>query len=282
MTDISHLPLDHRFTLGPEISAEQQAFLDAHGFLVFGEVASPEEVALILSELDRINEAWRAEDRQWVNGIPVFWGQDPSGERWVTRFTFTSTFSDPIRDFVRDARFDPVRRLIGDDARIGDDEKDGVVVNRYWRGPGSGRPRLGWHTDGLRDIFYGRMPQQMLNVGLHLDACPAENGGLRLIPGTHTQGFSDTCFRKLYFVSHDEDPNEIAVETRAGDLTVHDGRLWHRVAMSDRIGPESLRRSMYVPYLTGPREPKGPDSPTPLYHHLGRSMRWLRQRFPVG
>jgi hypothetical protein len=63
------------------------------------------------------------------------------------------------------------------------------------------------------------------------------------------------------------------VETKPGDLTVHDGRLWHRVARSAKTGSASIRRSMYVPYLTGPYEPKGKRSKVPLYHHLGRLMR---------
>ena len=100
----------------------------------------------------------------------------------------------------------PILELIGDDARVGDREKDGVVVNRYLNVPGSVYPRLGWHTDGLRDLFYGRMPQQMLNIGLHLDRCTRDNGGLRLIPGSHRQGFWSMCFRKPYFVSHRRRP----------------------------------------------------------------------------
>lgn len=269
-------PIGTIFELGATITDEQRRFLDKHGFLHFRGVARPEEVAMIRAELDRIQALWIAEGRRSVYGIPLFYGKDPDGKPFLQRFAFTSMFSPPIKDFVRDPRFEPVRRLIGDDARVGDAEKDGVVFNRYVNVPGSAYPRLGWHTDGLRDIFYGRMPVQMLNVGLHLDDCTVENGGLRLIPGSHTQGFWDTCFRKLYFVSHGADPAEIAVETIAGDLTVHDGRLWHRVAKSTRTGWPSLRRSMYVPFLTGPFEPKNDDSATPPYHHLGRLARWLQ------
>ena len=87
------------------------------------------------------------------------------------------------------------------------------------------------------------------------------------------------CFRKPYFVYHRPDKREITVETQAGDLTVHDGRLWHRVARSQRQGWPSIRRSMYVPYLTGPVEPKTDNSPTPFYHQLGRFTRWLRRLF---
>ena len=81
------------------------------------------------------------------------------------------------------------------------------------------------------------------------------------------------CFKKAYFISHKEDPREICVETRAGDLTVHDGRLWHRVERSSLQGPQSLRRSMYVPYLTDDYQPKGENSKTPVYHYLGMMAR---------
>jgi hypothetical protein len=269
-------PLDTRFELSSEITDPQRQFLDTHGFLLFDRVASPDEVSSLRAAVDQIQKDWVAQDRRWVHGIPIFYGKDCDGAPFVQRFTFASMFSQTIKTFVRDLRFEPIRKLIGEDARVGDDEKDGVVINRYLNVPGSAYPRLGWHTDGLRDLFYLRMPQQMLNVGLHLDDCTAENGGLRLIPGSHRQGFFSMCFRKPYFVYHRTDSQEIVVETRAGDLTVHDGRLWHRVARSQRTGWPSLRRSMYVPYLTGPREPKNNQSSTPFYHQLGRMIRWLK------
>jgi hypothetical protein len=84
--------------------------------------------------------------------------------------------------------------------------------------------------------------------------------------------------RKAYFISHDEDENEIVVETKAGDLTIHDGRLWHRVAPSIKSPGATLRRTMYVPYLTGPYEPKTESARTPPYHHLGRISRGVRSR----
>lgn len=266
-----------RFRLGSEITEEQSRFLDDRGFLLFEAVASPAEVAAIAGELDRIEAEWLVEGRRFVNGIPVFYGTH-AGRPIVQRFAFTSLFSPVIRKFVHDGRFEPIRRLVGEGARVGDREKDGVVVNRTLNAPGSVAARLGWHTDGLRDLFTLRMPQAMLNVGLHLDACPRANGGLRVIPGSHRQGFASMCFRKAYFVSHAPDPDEVAIETRPGDLTVHDGRLWHRVAVSERSGPSSLRRSLYVPYLTGPVEPKHERSRTPAYHHLGRLQRWWHLR----
>ena len=271
-------PLNTRFTLGETITAEQAAFLETHGFIVFAQVASPEEVEALCAAVEEVQAGWLAEGRRSVNGIPIFWGKDVDGAPFVQRFTFTSMFSEVVRDFVRSPRFEPIRQLFGEDARVGDDEKDGVVFNRYLNVPGSAYPQLGWHTDGLRDLAYLRMPQQMLNVGLHLDRVREEDGGLRLIPGSHTQGFFSMCFRKPYFIAHKPDPAEVMVETEPGDLTLHDGRLWHRVACSTKTGWPSLRRAMYVPYLTGPREPKDENSKTPFYHHLGRFMRWAKGR----
>jgi phytanoyl-CoA hydroxylase len=269
------LPLSTRFRLGPLITVEQAAFLDVHGFLVFAQVARPDEVAGILAELARIEKQWLAEERDAVFGIPLFKGK-VAGGALIQRFPFTSCFSDEIKRFVRDDRFAPIRGLIGAETRVGDREKDGVVVNRYINVPGSVYPRLGWHTDGLRDLFYLRMPQKMLNIGLHFDRITKADGGLRLIPGSHEQGFASMAFRKLYFLSHAPDKDEVAVETEPGDLTVHDGRLWHRVQASPFTGERSLRRSMYVPYLTDAYQPKGEASGTPLYHHLGRALRRLQ------
>lgn len=272
------LPMNHRFTLGTRITPVQQAYLDERGFLVFAQVATADEVARILSEVDQIQERWLAEKREEVFGIPLFVGRGVSGEPFIQRFAFTSCFSDYLHEFLHDPRFLPIAGLIGEGARIGHREKDGLVFNRNLNVPGSAYPRLGWHTDGLRQLFYGRMPGPMLNVGMHFDRVRAEDGGLRLIPASHTQGFWDMLTRKPYFISHGVDVNEIAVETEPGDLTVHDGRLWHRVEQSPHTGLRSLRRTMYVPYITDAYSPKDEGSRTPPYHHLGRIARAAKAR----
>lgn len=263
---VNHLPLGTRFRLRDEITPVQQAFLDRHGFLVFSQVAKADEVERILAEVDQVEANLLAEGKRKVHGVPVWFGVDPDGKDYLFRMGFTSVYSDYLSAFVRDARFDPVRRLIGEDARIGEREKDGVVFNRYVQGEGSLRPGLAWHTDALRDVFYnGKMPGPMLNVGLHFDRIRPEDGGLRLLPGTHTQSAFRTLFSKIHFVSDKADPNEIAVETWPGDLTVHDGRMWHRVEPSPVTGWGSLRRSMYVPYVVDAYQPKDESSPTSMY-----------------
>lgn len=263
------LPLGVRFTLRDDITPVQYAFLQEHGFLMFARVMSEDEVAKILSEMHAVESKLRDENITHVNGVPVWWGAGPEGKPWLQRMGFSSVYSDWLESFVTDARFEPVRRLIGENARIGTREKDGVVFNRYINMPGSLRPDLAWHTDALRDVFYnGKMPGPMLNVGFHFDRIKPEDGGLRLLPGTHEQGRLEMLFHKIHFVTNDDDPAEVMVETWPGDLTVHDGRMWHRVKSSPFVGPRSLRRSMYIPYVIDAFAPKDADSKTNTYMKL--------------
>ncbi len=59
-------------------------------------------------------------------------------------------------------------------------------------------------------------------------------------------------------------------DIEAGDLTVHDGRLWHRVQQSPLTGEASRRRVMYIPFITGAYQPRHAGSHTPFYHKLAR------------
>lgn len=272
------LPLTHRFRLGETITPVQKAFLDERGYLIFEQVATQAELDELLAELDRVQAQWLREKREKVYGIPLFVGEGLDGEPFIQRFSFTSMFSPVFHRFVRDDRFAPIRSLIGEGARVGDEEKDGVVVNRNLNTEGSAYPSLGWHTDGLRSIFYGRMPGPMLNVGLHFDRVREEDGGLRVLPGSHRQNFVEMLTRKIHFLDHRPDKDEIAIETEPGDLTVHDGRMWHRVARSPHIGERSLRRTMYVPYIVDEYSPKSESSPTPLYHTAGVYMRRAKRK----
>ena len=265
-TRAAELPVGTRFCLRDEITPIQYAFLLQHGFLVFARVASLEEVDRVLAEIDGVREKVVAEGIDAICGVPIWFGSDEEGNPLLQRLGFSSFYSDWLEAFVTDSRFEPIRRLIGENARIGTREKDGVVFNQYLNVPGSLRPDLGWHTDALRDVFYNReMPGPMLNIGLHFDRIKPEDGGLRIIPGTHNQSAWSTVFHKVHFVSNDDDPREVMVETWPGDLTVHDGRAWHRVKSSPHIGERSLRRSMYVPYVIDAYQPKDAGSATNAY-----------------
>ena len=64
------------------------------------------------------------------------------------------------------------------------------------------------------------------------------------------------------------DENEVAIETEAGDITVHHGHIWHRVATSEMKGSDSRRITMYIPIVCGKYSPKDEHSFTPIYHRM--------------
>ncbi len=82
------LPLTTRFELGDRITGVQQAFLDQHGFLVFAQVASPDEVARLAHEIDQVQAKLLADGTERVHGIPLIVGEDPDGAPFIQRIPF--------------------------------------------------------------------------------------------------------------------------------------------------------------------------------------------------
>ncbi len=257
------------FTLGSEITAEQLEFFDKNGYILFKGFIAREKTDELKAEMKRVEKQWLEEGTEKINGVPLKFGKDQDGQTIVQRFCFLSQFSPVMHELLQS----PKMHLLPDflhpyEGRIAEDEKDGLVLNNYLRTPESKFTHMGWHTDSPRDLFMGGRIMPMLNVGIHLDDCPFANGGLRVIPGTHKQGFLKLLFGKKYYIDKDADPREVGFNIDAGDLTVHDGRIWHRVEQSPFTGIKSQRRVMYVPIVTGKYKPKTKDSKTPFYHRF--------------
>jgi phytanoyl-CoA hydroxylase len=262
------------FTLNGKLTAEQLAFFDKHGVILFKNFIPKEQVQLFISEINRVQEKLVADNIDKVNGIPLKFGHDENGNKIIQRFAFASQYSNVLKDFLKDERFQFLIELLSPyEGRIGEAEKDGLVINHYVRTPNSKFSQMGWHTDSPRDLFLGQKIMPMLNVGTHLDDCAYDNGGLRVIPGTHKQSVLKLLFGKKYFIDNNEDAREVGFDIEAGDLTVHDGRIWHRVQQSPNFGEASRRRVMYIPFVTGKYKPKDENSKTPFYHRFAGKVK---------
>jgi hypothetical protein len=168
-------PLGTRFRLGASVTPEEQRFFETWGYLHYEGFAAASEIDELRAALAELDARLCAERPERVRGIPIRYGRDVDGRPMVQRFAFTSLLSTPFHRFLRSGRFDPLGVLAGEPARLGEDEKDGLVVNHYVNHDTSGYRQLGWHTDGLRDIFlHRRLPGPMLNVGVYLDDSPRE------------------------------------------------------------------------------------------------------------
>jgi ectoine hydroxylase-related dioxygenase (phytanoyl-CoA dioxygenase family) len=259
------------FEFSSPLTQHQIDFFEEFGFLHFRNFINQDTVELFKREMKEIEKKWVAENVEKVNGVPIKYGYDVDGTKIVQRFSFSSQYSDVLHEFLQDPRFHSLYPLLGSnvfDPRIGENEKDGLVINHYINTDVSNFSRMGWHTDCLRDVFYGKKIMPMLNVGVHLTNAIENNGGLRLIPGTHKQNLLNLLFKKRYFFDHEPDKNEVALMTKAGDLTIHDGRLWHRVAQSSIVGEASRRQVMYVPVICGEYMIKHKDSKTQFYQRF--------------
>jgi len=257
-----------KFTFNGALTAEQIDFFEKNGFIHFEQFERSETVQEIIDSTEQVQKRWIANDVQKINGVPIKYGVDENGNPIVQRFAFTNQHSEAVRDFALSPKLEALKVLMPEDARLGLTENDGVVFNHYVNTDGSNFSHMGWHTDSARDIFYFKKVAPMLNIGFYLDDSGADQGGLRVLPGTHKQNIFNLFFRKKYYVNNRADANEVLVEAKAGDLVVHDGRLWHRVAPSPFLGAKSRRRVMYVPMIVGKFKPKTAKSKTPLYLHL--------------
>ncbi|MES2733086.1 MAG: phytanoyl-CoA dioxygenase family protein [Bacteroidota bacterium] len=257
-----------KFSLSEKLTQEQIIFFEEHGFIHFKNFIKPETVQLITQASIEVQQKWLEDGVQKINGVPIKFGKDLNGDPIVQRFAFLNKHHPVLSEFLQDPRFKTLLDLIGPGARLGENERDGMVLNHYVNGPDSKFTQMGWHVDGLRDLFQGPKLNPMLNVGIHLSNLKPENGGLRLIPGTHKQNLYNMLFRKTHFFDHTPDPKEVAIVPQAGDLTVHDGRLWHRVAQSSVIGEESRRRVIYIPIIAGKYAPKDENSKTVFYQRF--------------
>jgi len=256
------------FYLNSELTKEQLNFFEKNGVILFRNFLSKEAVSTIISEVNRIDKEWIEEGRTKVNGILLKFGIDEQGNKLIQRFCFLSLFSPFLHELLHDQRLQALLPLLHPhEGRIGENEKDGLVLNHYVRVPNGTFSKMGWHTDSPRDWFLGQRIMPMLNVGIHLDDCPYENGGLRVLPGTHKQNIFGLMFGKRYY-THNPDKNEMGFNIQAGDLTAHDGRIWHRVQQSPHFGERSRRRVLYIPIVTGKFAPKHEKSRTPIYHYF--------------
>ena len=257
------------FELGTELTQEQKALFEKEGVIIFRNFIPMDTVELYREEIKRIDNLWISQGVTKVNGIPLKFGEDEHGHKTIQRMCFLNKYSEHFAALLRDPRLQILTELLSPyEGRISEDEKDGLILNNYVQFPNSAFTHMGWHTDCPRDLFLGQKIMPMLNVGIHLDTVPFENGGLRVIPGTHKQSTLKMLFGKKYFVDHNPDKREVGFDIQAGDLTVHDGRIWHRAQKSPFNGEPSRRRVMYVPIITGKYMPKSEKSPTPFYHRL--------------
>lgn len=256
------------FRLQDRLLPEHIDFFETFGFIKFKHFLPRERAQRLYDALQEMTADLVKRGIKEFNGVPLILGQRDDGSPYFGRIPFASLHHPEFKRYLQDPRFAEIISVLAPGFRIGEEERDGLVVNRFRNEPGAKYKNLGWHTDSLRDLFYLEKPRRYLNVGFSITDSPLTVGGLRLLPCTHNQPISSMLLHKVHFMDMRPDENELAVETEAGDLTIHDGRLWHRTALSPHYGDASERCVMYLPLMDGPVVKKTAQSKTPVYFHL--------------
>jgi hypothetical protein len=211
---------------------EMRAFFDATGYLHVRSVFTPEEVAFYGAEVERCRAQTTPGDGD------SWWSVNAAGREVITRINYLDRFSNPLLELARDPRLARFARLAGPDLRVCDDRLDGPMVFIKNANLVKGNGDLLWHVDdGL-----GGHPVMcpLIQAGIQLDPANAANGQLKLLAGSHR-------YAKHWIAWGAEgDLPVVALETRPGDLTLHDGDTMHSTPAptSDDAG----RRVLYYKF----------------------------------
>src|SRR5690349_12941217 len=135
------------YSLSEKLNQEQLDFFDKHGLIIFRNFISRETVATFLKEIHRIEKDWLDQGLEKMNGIPLKFGKDEHGNKTIQRLCFVSQHSAMLHEFLKEPRLQALLDLVQPyEGRIGEDEKDGLVLNNYIRTPNSAFSQMGWHT----------------------------------------------------------------------------------------------------------------------------------------
>src|SRR4051812_43823164 len=130
---MNKLQIPH-FTLTDKLTQEQLDFFDKSGLIIFKKFITKESVDLFIKETQRLEKEWLDAGLEKINGIPLKFGKDENDNKVIQRLCFISQHSAILHEFLKDPRFQALLDFVKPyEGRIGEDEKDGLVLNNYIR-----------------------------------------------------------------------------------------------------------------------------------------------------
>jgi hypothetical protein len=221
--------LERSYTLDDD-DDELRAFFEENGFLHVRGVFSPDEVAALVREVERVRASAAPHDgRSW-------WATQSDGTEVCCRLINLGLASVVGAAGGGDDRLLRLAALGGAGLEPEIDCLDGQSVVIKNPDVTAGLSDLPWH----RDCGLGGHPVLCPNVqiGIQLDRASAETGQLRFVAGSH-RGSSHPL------ASGDEATAPVvAIDAEPGDVTVHFGHVLHEAPPPSGSGP--CRRALYV------------------------------------
>jgi hypothetical protein len=238
--DLRGVDLTRSFTLD-DSDDDLRTFLETTGYLHVRGVFSPDEIAAINAEVDRLAAiAKRGDNESW-------WVTDEAGNDALCRLVYTGMRSELINQIEFDTRVARLGTLLRDDLRPSHDRMEGCAVLLKVPGKTQGLSNIPWHQDcgmGGHAIYC-----PSVGVGIQLTGSNAEVGNITFVPGSHGQSLHNGWQQRF------ADVPVVAIDTEPGDVTVHIKDVMHA---SPRPTGEGWRRTMYVSHF-----------PPSMWDHIG-------------
>jgi hypothetical protein len=232
---------------GSDATGIDDFFLE-HGFAVIRSLFTEEELHALDVELQR-------QQRRLLDGeLPERCGtvilDDPDAVVDGEPFAHYVCHVTEVSELARAASYQPplvatVRRLLGPEAWLLEDDRFGVVYQDARPGRGSGYSRIGWHSDTQSGPHLDIWPSVAFTI--HIDATSPQNGFLRVLPGSH-RGTTDEMPLGFEHV-----PGELALFCGRGDVLLHHSDLWHGAARATADGVDGRRRHVRGGWYGGAR-----------------------------
>lgn len=214
------------------LTAKQVRQYHDHGYLAVPDVLSGDEVAELRRVTEELVEASRgvAAHTDLYDLEADHSSAEPRVRRLKNPNLHHQTYDRTLR---HPAIVDIVDQLVGPGVRY-------RSTKLNMKSAGYGSP-VEWHQDWA---FYPHTNDDILAVGVAIDAMSEDNGGMMVVPGSHRGPLYDH-HQDGYFVGavtdHDVDPAEtVLLEVPAGGITLHHVRALHGSAPNRSPHPRRL------------------------------------------
>ena len=219
------------------LTREQIAFYHKNGYLGVENVLSSE----VVDELRRVTDEFIERSRQVTENDDVF-DLEPDHSPQQPRLR---RLKDPVQQHLvydralrHDAILQIVTQLIGPSFHTNGDKLN-------MKSPGFGSP-VEWHQDWA---FYPHTNDDLLAVGVCMDAMRVENGCLQVIPGSHRgpvlDHHLDGHFAGAVTAPDFDDSGAVPIELEAGDISIHHTRTLHASLPNVSAQPRRLLLFQY-------------------------------------
>lgn len=230
-------PLDLHKSFNPDDDPEDMShFLRTAGYLHVRAAFSPEEIARLSEETDRLRSSAVEGD--------VFsrWAGDESGNKKVWDLHYMALQSDMMKALDDHPMIRFLSGLLNEELIPSYDRDNGThaIIREFVDGETADSSyMLGWH----KDCGLGGCPVTCprIQVGIQLDAATPESSQLFFLAGSHGHGTHDQ-FTEAEWSNYPI----VTFSTEPGDVTVHSGCILHAAPKAN--GP-LRRRTIYTRFI---------------------------------